>query len=144
MIMKVISNCLLLAVMWLTISCTEETSSVKFDDIKLSETKSLIEVSILTIDGFEVEANRLQSNQVYRLQLKSNAPFGLKFRQVDGFDFVSVEKSIFSLSPRKSYEIKTHDGVQSIFFSVIPIIKDELGELKKERAQLFLIGSGND
>lgn len=144
MIMRMISNCLLLTVMWLMISCTEETSSVKFEDIKLSETKSLIEVSIMTLDGSEVEANRLQPNQVYRLQLKGSVPISFKFRQVDGFDFVSIDKSVFSLSSRKSYEIKTHDGVRSIFFSVIPIIKDEQGELKKERAQLFLIGSGND
>lgn len=127
-------------------SCTDDKGQeIKFENLKLIETKTELQVSYYTTDGDLIPASTpLAPNTEYELEIKSDVPASFKFRKTDGFNLVEEYSNLSDLSEKTRLRIKTTDEPNiDPFFSVFVVLKSEKGEYVKERAQLFLKSSLN-
>jgi len=132
-------------ILMLSACADERQDQVKFENLASTNTKSELRVSYYTPAG-ELIAERtpLSANTEYILEITSDQPAGFKFRKTDGFTFVEPDVNMFDVSTTKRYRIKTNADENIVpFFSAYPILKNDKGDLVKERPQLFLRAAVN-
>lgn len=122
-------------------ACTDDKrQQVSFEDLRLSETKTALTIAYYSAQGEPVpHGTTLLPNTEYTLEIQSESPVNFKFRSTDGFELIDAAPALPELSRTQKYRIKTTTTEQiDPFFSVHTIFEDDNGDLRKERAQLFL------